>query len=342
MENIDADDSLAGSKSTRQRIALGFIIASVIAGIVLAILDWEKFLPVLQQADWKLIPAALLLTLVSYTCVSYAFALVSRMLGIAMRPNELAEVAFVSTILNHVLTTGGVAGYSVRYLLMHRRGVSLKDVLAASLLHFYLTSLDMLTMLPIGFLYLLLNATLPQGVTALLGLMTLFMTAVAVLATLVIFHESWRTRLGSILERLAHKLLRWDLHEQLARFDATLSRGVAAMRREPLTVLAVMALTWIDWFSSVIVVYLCFDAFGAPVKLGVILSGYVIGVMAGVLSMVPGGFGVQEGSMAGVFVLLGASFEQSILASILFRGIFFLIPYGVSLGFYGRLLRGKA
>jgi len=310
-----------------------------LAGFVVVYLDWEKFAPVFHQAEATPVLVGLLFTGLAYTCVGFAFALVSRMLSIDMSLRDLAEVGFVSTILNHVATTGVVAGYSVRYLLMHRRRVTMKEVLAASILHFYLTSLDMLTMLPVGFLYLLLNATLPAGITAVAGLITLFMAAVAILATGMIFRENWRRRLESVLARLGKTLLRKDFGPVLHRFDTSLSSGVAAIRRQPATLLMVMALTWIDWFASVAVVWLCFDAFGDPVQLGIVLSGYVIGVMAGVLSMIPGGFGVQEGSMAGVFVLLGVSFEQAFLASVLFRAIFFLIPYFVSLVFYRRLLR---
>lgn len=328
-----------GENASRQRLALGLVLVIVTAGAVFVILDWGKFAPVLRQADVRPVLAALFLTVVSYFCVSLAFALVSRILGIELSYRDLGEIGFVSMILNHILTTGGVAGYSVRYLLMRQRGVILEDVLTASLLHFYLTSLDMLTMLPVGFLYLLLNTSLPAGVTALVGLMTLVMAVVAILATLLIFIKDHRRRWVDILVRLGQRILRRDFSASLRHFELSLARGVDVMRRRPLNVLAVMILTWIDWFASVFVVWLCFDALGPPIGLGVILAGYVIGVMAGVLSMIPGGFGVQEGSMTGVFVLLGAPFEQALLASILFRGIFFLVPYGVSLLFYGRLLR---
>lgn len=310
----------------------------LLVGSVLVALDWESFVPVLKQADWKPVSGALVLTVLSYVCVSSAFAVVSRLLGIRMSFLALTQIGFISITLNHVLTTGGVAGYSVRYSLMRRHGVALKDIVAASILHFYLTSLDMLTMLPVGFLYLLLNVDLPTGLTGLVGLMTLLMTIVAILATWLIFVQKQRRKILDALTRIVRALLRRDFAETLQRFDATLTRGVEAMRHRSWTVLLVMALTWIDWFASVGVVWLCFDALGEPLHLGAILTGYVIGVMAGVLSMLPGGLGVQEGSMAGIFVLLGASFQQALLASILFRGIFFLLPYGVSLGFYGLLL----
>ena len=76
-----------------------------------------------------------------------------------------------------------------------------------------------------------------------------------------------------------------------------------------------------------------------PLKLGVLISGFSIGMTAGVLSMVPGGLGVQEGSMAGVYALLGVPVHQAILAAILFRVLYYFAPYLFSLSLYHRLLR---
>jgi uncharacterized protein (TIRG00374 family) len=320
-------------------LAAVLILLVILAGALLVVLDWGRFGPVLAQADARPLAAALALTLVSYASTSTAFALVSRLLGIRMSKLELAQTGFVTIVLNHVIAAAGVAGYSVRYLLMRRHGVALKDVLAASILHFYLTSLDMLLMLPVGLLYLLLNASVTAGVTTLIGVVTLVMALVALAATGLIFLQTWRSRMSRVITHLGLALLRRDWGETLQRFDHTLGRGVKAMRRQPSTLMLVVALTWVDWFASLGVVWLCFDALGEPLSLGVTLSGYVIGIMAGVLSMVPGGLGVQEGSMTGVFVLLGAPFQQALLAAILFRGVYFLLPYGISLVFYRRLLR---
>ncbi len=55
--------------------------------------------------------------------------------------------------------------------------------------------------------------------------------------------------------------------------------------------------------------------------------------------MVPGGFGVQEGSMAGIYALLGSRLEQALLAAILFRIMYYLVPYFLILPFYNGLLR---
>jgi len=71
----------------------------------------------------------------------------------------------------------------------------------------------------------------------------------------------------------------------------------------------------------------------------VLLTGFTLGITAGAVSMVPGGLGIQDGSMAGLYALLGVPLQKAVLASILFRLVYYLVPYLVSLIFYGRLLR---
>jgi uncharacterized protein (TIRG00374 family) len=340
MNALEKDEKTMESVPQRPgRLTIALTLLVLLVGAVIVASDWRQFATVLEQADWRPLLAAVAVTMLAYACISLSFALVSRLLGIQMSYRNLFAAGFVSIVLNHVITTGGVAGYSVRYVLMRRDGVALKDVAAASILHFYLTSLDMILMMPVAFLYLLLNATLPRGVIAIVGLMTLILAGIAVTATTVIFSERWLSRVVQLLTTAVRRLLRRDVSEALQRVESTLKRGVEVMRRRPLAVLLVMALSWIDWFGSVFVLWFCFDALGEPIGFGVALTGYVIGMMAGLLSMVPGGVGVQEGSMVGIFVLLGAPFQQALLASILFRGVFFLLPYGISIPFYGRLLR---
>jgi uncharacterized membrane protein YbhN (UPF0104 family) len=73
--------------------------------------------------------------------------------------------------------------------------------------------------------------------------------------------------------------------------------------------------------------------------LGTLLSGFGIGVSAGNISMIPGGLGIQEASMAGVYSILGTPFAQAVLASILFRVVYDFVPFLLSLALYGWLLR---
>jgi glycosyltransferase 2 family protein len=323
---------------SHNRFITVLILAITVVGVVLVALDWQEMRKVLVEADWHFLPLVILFTFFSYTFYSYAYAIVSQMLGIPMGKRELAEVCFISTVINHVLTTGGVVGYSLRYMLMKMYNVTLKDVLTSSILHYYLTSLDMLTFLPLSFLYLLLNAAVPRGVVIALGLMTLLFGLVLILITGLVLFPSRRRPIIRLLARIGRRILRRDLISWLTQFDETLTCGTEAIRHKPLQLVWIMLLTLLDFASSIIAMGFVFEALGPPVKAGALVTGYVIGIMAGLLSMIPGGLVVQEGSMAGIFALLGVKLEQAVLATILFRILYYLLPYFLILPFYNRLL----
>ena len=323
----------------RQRFAAGLILIVLLVGIFVIASDWSNIQKVLLQADWYLLPLAVLFTVVSYACVSYNFAKISRLLDIKMGEGILTEIGFVTAALNHVVSSGGIAGYSLRYVFMKGHGVSLQNVLAASILHFYLTSLAMLAVLPGGFAYLMLNAAIPSGVAIGLGIGTAILSVVFVLITGVVLVQSFRRPVLEKIQRLVKRFTKRDFEETLQQFDQGLTRGVGALKQQPKMIALVFILIALDWVTSAVVLWYCFDALGDPVSPGMLMSGFVIGIMAGVASMIPGGLGIQEGSMAGVFNLLGVPFEQALLASILFRVIYFLLPYFASLALYWRLIR---
>lgn len=321
------------------RLVTVFILAILCVGLVLVVSDWKDMQQVLVEADWRFIPLVLLFTFFSYACYSYAYAFISDLLGIQMGKRELAEVCFISSVVNHVLTTAGVAGYSLRYLLMRMYKVSFKDLLTSSFLHYYLTSLDMLSFLPLSFIYLLLHADVPRGVSIALGVMTLLFGLVLLLTTGIVIFPSRRHPVISLLARLGRKILRRDYLPWLSQVDESLTRGTQAIRRRPLVLAGIMLLTLVDFACSIIAMGFVFQALGPPINPAALVTGYVIGIMAGLVSMVPGGWGIQEGSMAGIYALLGVRIEQAVLAAILFRILYYLVPYFLILPFSSRLIR---
>ena len=327
-----------GERAKTRRHVLVFLAGTVVLlGGLLIIADWPAILDVIGKADWVLLLPALAMTAISYACLGYSFAEVSHLLDIPIGRNRLAAIGFVSSVLNHLVQSGGVVGYGVRYALMQRERVPLNDVLAASILHFYLTSLAMQAILPLGFLYLFSHAELSRAVSIALGAATLVLIVIFVVESLLVFRSQTRRSLLSGIGWIAKRIVRKDLQPGLADFDAAMTRGIAGMRRRPKSATVIGLLVLVDWFGSALALGFCFEALGSPLAPGVLFTGFVIGIMAGVLSALPAGIGVQDGSMAGVFTLLGVGFEEAVLAALLFRGVFYVVPYLVSLGFYWRL-----
>jgi glycosyltransferase 2 family protein len=336
------DLSLDASPPHYSSKIVGPILVIFIIGIILILWDREHILLALRRADWRLIPPALFLVAFSYLCVSYTYAIVGRMWGIRMSRRALTEICFVTTSLNHVVRSGGVAGYTVRYLLMKPHGISLSVVISSSLVHYYLTSLDMLIMLPVAMAYFLLNTAVPQGISILLGVMTGIFVLIAIACTMLIIFPGPRTRIIHLAVRFGNRFLHRNFSASLEDFSDLISEDVQVLGKHKLRFASVMSLTFVDWISSVIVLSLCYDAFGPALPPGAVVASFTIGIMAGVISALPGGIAIQEGSMTGISMLLGASFEQAILAALLFRVVYYFLPYAVSPFFYWHLLRRPA
>lgn len=310
------------------------IVLVALTGVIFIVSDWSNIKPALAQANWRPVPFALLATMLSYAFISLSFTKVSKLLGVMMQTKKLAIVGFISSALNHIVLSGGAAGYSVRFMLMHRYGVTMHEVVAISILHFYLTASWMITMLPVSMIYLALNAPLHQTTGKVLAITGGLLLLITILMSVLIFSSRSRKKIIGILVKAIHFLIRRDISASLERFDTTMDQGIMAMRERPSSIVFIATLVVLDWTFSVTALWFCFRAFDLTPTVGQLVSGFVIGTVAGVSSTLPGGLGVQEASMTGIFALYGIPVERAALVAILFRVVYTIFPYLVSLGFY--------
>ena len=277
------------------------------------------------------------LTAISYICLSHSFALINWSFGIQLGRRDLWEVGFVSSAM--IATLGGLAGHSQRILMMSRRGLAAGDMMAPSLFHGYLESLVFFALIPAGLVYLLLTHPLSSGVATWLSVGTGILGVAFAITALVFFYQPARSLALWVVRAFWRWVARRDISASLEHFESTLGRGLAAVRDKPLILVLPVSLVLADRAARVAVVWFCFQALGSDVALGVLVTGFAIGVAAGVMSMVPGGLAVQEGSMAGTYALLGVPLEEAVLATILFRAVFYMVPFAVSLTLYRRVMR---
>jgi uncharacterized protein (TIRG00374 family) len=289
-----------------------------------------------------LLPPALLFTALSYLALSASFSSINEIFGIHLRRRDQMEIGFVAFSLNNLVSVGGLAGYSLRLFLLRRRGMSDGDIVGASLVHSYANQLMMMSLLPLGLLYVLVNHPLGQSRTLELSIGASLSLLALVLTTFLLLNGVARHRAGVFVEWLARRVLHRDVHESVQRLESTIRDGLVALRRRPSRMVVPLLLVVLDWAMSAAALGACFLALRTPVHPGVLLTGFAIGVAVGFLSMLPGGLGAQEGSMAGIYVLLGVGYERALLAAMLFRVIYYVIPFGASVVLYTHLLRSPA
>jgi uncharacterized protein (TIRG00374 family) len=324
-----------------RRALVPFVIAVTIVAVLAILMDWHEVGSLIGHARLSPIPIALLFTALSYVTFCYGFAVVGALFGLRLPKRDLALAGFVSSVIANLLSLGGVAGYSMRVMVLGRRGLKSAEVLGPSIFHSYLTNLFLVAMLPVGLAILVMRHPLARHVEIELGVAAGALLLLFGVGSAALFSARFRRALLRRAESVWRRLFKRDLAAAVWELDRTLTRGVAAVERAPATMLIPVGLAILDWACCLVTLYLCFRALGATLAPGVLLTGFSVGVVAGLVSMIPGGLGVQEGSMAGVYALLNVKFEQALLASVLFRVVYYFIPYLASLMLYRRLFGNR-
>jgi hypothetical protein len=82
----------------------------------------------------------------------------------------------------------------------------------------------------------------------------------------------------------------------------------------------------LDWISTLLVLYTAFVAIGHPIAISPLIAGFAVGMFCSIASLVPGGLGVLEGSMAAVFAGFGIPLEHAVVAILIFRSTYYGLP----------------
>ena len=311
---------------------------TVMATVIIALMR-EDVSRVLAQATWQPAAVAVALCLASDVCLSYGYVLVNRAFSISMGTWELLEIGFATSTLNNVTALAGVPAHSMRVLLIQRRGVDSGEILAASLFHSFVSGTVKQTLFVGGLVSLLFgHVALGSGPMAIV-----FAIVVVVILSVLVIALMAVDSLRRFALRTVNKAWKWASHRDISPFltelDAAVSRGLRVLKRRHLFLFGLLVVEAGDWVLAAGGLWFSFVALGKALSPGVLVSGFSIGISAGNVSMVPGGLGVQEASMAGVFALLGISLAQAALAAILFRVANNFVPFFVSLPFYAHLVR---
>ena len=321
---------------SRRRILALVVALFILIAVGMAAVDAHAAMAILRRASWGWLCVAILAAAGSYLCLSVALALLLRLFGVRLPMRQLLGVGFLSFAVNNVFSLGGVTGYSMRIYFLGRRGASVQDVLGASLVTSYLNQVVMIVLLPSTLFYLLLRHPIGHVSTVQLVVAATMALVVMCGATWLLFHDPTRSLAARLTGRAVNRVFRRDVDPHLIGLDQTLSRGMAIIRHRPALFVLAGGLMVADWMWSAIALGFCFKALGYVPAPGVLITGFALGVIAGGWSMIPGGLGVQEGSMTGVFMLLGVRSETAFLAAILFRFVYYVLPFGVSLLVYAR------
>jgi uncharacterized protein (TIRG00374 family) len=327
----------------------GHLISALIVGLgVLALLfvfsDTRKLWLTASELDGRLLLIPLACALASYAAMARSYQGIARAAGSEVPFWEMLKITFVANTANYVVSTGGLSGFALRLYFFLRLSIPSGTAVIISLVQTFITNVVLLLFVVAGFSYLLTANDLRGYALGATATLLFFFILAALVAMVLLFHRGLRRRTLFIMAETVH----WFMHRFLPRhkparisiwrFQRNLNRGIEflLLRKRRM----VMPTLWIiaDWVFTLLILYGAFVAVHHRIPMTFVVVGFAVGIILSLVSFVPGGLGVMEGSMAAIFSSLSVPFETAVIAVLIFRVAYYVLPMIISLFFFRRML----
>lgn len=241
---------------------------------------------------------------------------------------SMTRLALEFNFVNHILPSGGAAGFSYMAWVLGRHGVSPSRATIAQLIRFLLTF--------VSFVVLMLAAVGVLAVTSNLDRSIVLMTFILTVATIAaIVLSVWLVGNTHRLRRFAHKLcsfvngvVGWVTRgartsvaneETVYGFFAGIHDDYRAIRRDRKILFVPFLWGIITNVLDVLLIWISFWALGHVVDPAVLFIAFGIASIAGAVSVTPGGAGVYEAVMVAFLATTGITPEVAIAGTLLAR-----------------------
>lgn len=280
---------------------------------VVLLLTWEQIAALdvhLLRARIREVPATALLllqglALLAVLAMALYDGIAQRWLGTPLTAPQLLRFSWIANSFNNFIGLSGLAGSGVRVLLLTREGVPAPraGVFAGVIM----------MAVPLGLSVLVLVA-LPDALAGRLDPLVPRSVALAVLAGFFLYLPVFL--LLSRSRRLLHRVVP----------DAPalgLPRG-----------LLLSGVSVVDWLLVIGLAWACLTATGVSVEPAAFVTAFALAAALGILSLVPGGIGVFDGTLLYLLAGSGQAPEAVLSGTLLYRIVYFIVPWviGVYLG----------
>jgi glycosyltransferase 2 family protein len=316
------------------RWILGLVVVACVWVLVGRWTEFEEVARTVADGQWEWVLAAALLQGVFYVLYAALYHCALETVGVMSRVRDLLPLWFVSLFINVAAPTTGAAVFVNDAT---RRGQSGARAAAGIILVRVADLGSFLIVLLVGLTYLFLRYDLrPYEIGAALILLLVISGWVGVLLLGLSQPDALRRLLVWVqrgVERLARRFKRppalsTDWAERSV-VEYSHAAAITARPRQLLWTLVVALTAHVVDLTSLNALFL---AYHHPVRLGVLVAGFAMGVLFWVVTITPEGIGTVEGMMALVYASLGVPASRAAVIALSFRGLTFWLP--LLLGFF--------
>lgn len=241
---------------------------------------------------------------------------------------SMTRLALELNFVNHILPSGGAAGFSYLAWVLKKHKVSVSRSTMAQLVRFVLTFVSFIMLLVVAMVILTFRHRI-DSFTVLIGGLLVVVTVLAIWVGIWLIKDNKRLRTFSAwLTKTVNKFVRWITRgkkrkavkgEVVLEFFDGLHDDYLSIKRERKILVFPFVWAIIANILDVGLIWIAFWSLGYPLDAALLFIAFGIASIAGALSVTPGGAGVYEAVMVAFLAASGVSPEIAIAGTLLAR-----------------------
>ncbi len=318
--------------------ALGVVLSvGIIAFMVYQTRD--SFVKIWQGVSTRYLFLSLLSSALIYVSMGMSLYEVLRIMGRRVSKSAAIGIALVSTTVNYVVSSLGVSGFALRAHLLNRRRVPFGMCVTASIVITVLLYFVLAVIILQGSVLMLFNSSATTMQILKNFLLIVVMCAVCVVITAFLFNNEWRSKWLRKTFRLINKVLYHVFRALIPKgkydtFMDQLDEGIDLIHKKKKKLTWTIVYVCADWLFTILVLYFAFRAVGIHITAGVLVAGFAVGMVTTLIPLLPGGLGAMELAMTAVYSQMGIDWDSALMATLIYRVVYYIIPGIVSIFIY--------
>lgn len=299
----------------------------------------DSIVKIWREVQTQYLFLSLLSSALIYVAMGLSLHEVLRIMGKRINRGAAIGIALVSTTVNYVVSSLGVSGFALRAHLLNRRRVPFGMCVTASIVITVLLYFVLAIIILQGSVLMFFNSSATTLQIVKNFSLIIIMCAVCVLITAFLFNDEWRSKWVRRIFRLLNKVLFHVFRALIPKgryddFVDQLDEGIDLIHKKKNKLTRAIIYVCADWLFTILVLYFAFRAVGVHISAGSLVAGFAVGMVTTLIPILPGGLGAMELAMTAVFAQMGIDWDAALMATLIYRVVYYILPGIVSIFIY--------
>lgn len=311
-------------------LAVGlYFLAPKLVGVEQALLLLGKI-----NKGWLIL--ALVAELLSYASAAWLLGIIFHRLGHKLAFFTRYKISSIAAFTIHFLPLGVAGEAAFEYSFLKRRKVDSGSILLMWILRWLFNYSGFFILFLVGLILVPTYPKMPVSPKIISPVIFILILSIVLYIIYLYTHKDkffqvW-TKLFNFLNQLIVKFKKKAIDEQKQKeIFEDIYQGIGLFGKQKRSSAFAILAGILYWLGDITCLYFVFQSFGFTISWGVLLFGYCASTLLGIVSAVPGGMGITEGSMALIFTSMGVPATLALTAVLVFRlfSFWIWIPIGL-------------